>query len=319
MPRGFSADAKPLKISIEDCKVGTVGRKNYEAKKAESLHKNLQSMIEKHGVERVVLCTLTFANDPKSMKTAQKRFDSINTHLLGSLFVCHITAVHRGTQRGRIHYHLIAVCRDDVRSGFDFEIWNALLAHVHLFGRNNARYRQLSKALFATANPALKAIWKTFRDRAEGYGFGMVETYPIRSNAEAVGRYVGSYVRVAAENRQFRDKRMRTLRYSLGKGERVASAQFSWVNGPAALWRSGCRMLGLLLGLDDFKTTFGKRWAWELRAMIGVLGRYSSRMNAKFYEVAEGLAALPLGERFAQVGEFCRQLEEFEKKEAASV
>lgn len=316
-PDGVSAEAKkPVRIALGDIKVGTVGRKSYEAKKAESLHRNIQAMIDRHGIERVVLCTLTFANDPKSMKTAQRRFDSINSHLLGELFLEHITAVHRGTKRGRIHYHLIAVTKEDVRTGFDFEAWNRLLAHVHLFGRHNAQYREYSSAVFRSANPALKAIWKVFRDRAEGYGFGMVETYPIRSNAEAIGRYVGSYVRVAAEQRQFRDYRMRTLRYSLQT--RVASPRFSWVSGPGATWRAGCRMMGLLLGLDDFVPQFGKRWAWDLRSMITLLGRYESRMNSKFYEVAEGLAALPLGERYAQVGEFCRQLAVFEKKEKAN-
>ena len=318
-PRGYPADEKPKKISLKDCKVGMVGRKSYEAKKAESLHKNIQAMIGKHGVERVVLCTLTFANDPKDLRTAQKRFNSIAKHLLHDLFLSYITAVHRGTERGRIHYHLIAVTREDVRTGFDFEAWNALLAHVCLFGRHNARYRDLCGPVFSSANPALKSIWKAFRDRAATYGFGMVETYPIRSNAEAIGRYVGSYVRVAAVNRQFRDKRMRTLRYAMGAGQRVASQRFSWVEGAGAAWRAGCRMLGLLLGVDDFAPHFGKRWAWDLRENIALLGRYSERMSAKFYEVAQSLSSLSLGERYAQAGEFCRQLAAFEKTELARV
>ncbi len=245
-PTAFPQDVKaagkkakqPTRIDIRDCKVGMVGRRSYEAKKAESLRLNIEAMIARYGLDRVVLCTLTFANDPKSMRVAQRRFDSINSNLLGELFEAHVTAVHRGTKRGRIHYHLIAVCKADVRSGFDFEAWQRLLAHVHLWGRHNAEYRQHSAAVFKSANPALKEIWKTFRDRAEGYGFGMVETYPIRSNAEAVSRYVSSYVRVAAENRQYRDKRMRTLRYSLAPGERVASASFSWLKGPGSTWRA---------------------------------------------------------------------------------
>lgn len=313
------AAAKLPKIDLRSVKVGMVGRKSYEAKKAECLHQNLQAMIKKHGVERIVLCTLTFANDPKCMRAAQRRFDSINSNLLGELFLAHVTAVHRGTKRGRIHYHLIAVCKEDVRTGFDFEAWNRLLAHVHLFGRHNAQYRALCGPVFGSANPALKAIWKTFRDRAEGYGFGMVETYPVRSNAEAVGRYVGSYVRTAAENRQFRDKRMRTIRYSMGKGQRVASAQFSWLNGPAALWRKGCALFSLLCGVDDLALMFGKRWAWDLRKEITLLGRHADRATHKLYEVAEGMALLGVPERRAQVGEFCRRLAEWEAKEAANV
>lgn len=338
-PSAVSSGTKSKKIDVASCKVGMAGRKSYEAKKAEALHRNIGEMIARHGLERVVLCTLTFSNDPKSMKTAQKRFHAIAAKLLPSMFLEYITAVHRGTKRGRIHYHLIAVTKEDVRTGFDFEAWNRLLVHVHLFGRHNGEYRQHSKAVFQSANPALKAIWKTFRDRAEGYGFGMVETYPIRSNAEAIGRYVGSYVRVAAEQKQRRDYRMRTLRYSLGRKYLTDSngtpqlkpngeqdwvpmprmrTNFSWLGGAAAAWRAGLKMLGILMGVDEFEPLFGKRWAWHLREKVTLLGRYEKRMNEKFYEVAEELAKLPMGERYAQVGEFCLQLAAFEKKEEAN-
>ncbi|MEQ2008329.1 MAG: hypothetical protein ABMA26_16200 [Limisphaerales bacterium] len=104
---------------------------------------------------------------------------------------------------------------------------------------------------------------------------------------------------------------MRTLRYSMGKGQRLASPRFSWVEGAGAVWRAGCRLLGLLLGVDDLSPHFGKRWAWNLRSKITPLGRYAERVSEKLYEVAKELQRLPLGERYAQVGEFCRQLAAF--------
>ena len=93
-PSALPAVAKLAKIDLRSVKVGMVGRKSYEAKKAECLHQNLQAMISKHGVERIVLCTLTFENDPKCMKVAQRRFHAIATNLLGELFLAHVTAVH---------------------------------------------------------------------------------------------------------------------------------------------------------------------------------------------------------------------------------
>jgi len=300
-----------------------LGQRSKLAKKAESLHLNLEAMINRYGTNRVVLCTLTFAENLRCAKKAQERFKSINTHLLNELFVAHVTAFHRGSKRGRPHYHLIAVTREDVRTGFDFDAWRALLAHVHLFGRHNARYRQLCAPVFASANPALKAIWKTFRDRAAGYGFGMVETYPVRSNAEAVGRYVGSYVRVGAENRQWRDKGMRTIRYSLPAGERIASARFSWVYGPGRAWRQGCAAWALITGidqngLDGFAKQWGSKWARQLRFEIGTLGRWADKMGEGFYRQVDQFSTLSTADRIEAAMQLVRHFRELETQQQAA-
>lgn len=298
--------------------VQLLGQRSKLAKKAEGLSLNLRAMVERYGVEHCVFVTLTFRENLRCFRKAQRRYKSIETNLLKRHFVAWVTAVHR-QRRGAIHYHLIAVTREDVRAGFDFETWQALRAHTELFGRDNARADKLAKTVYRSACPALASLWSMFRHEGPKYGFGRIETYPVRSNADAVGRYVGSYVRVGAENRQLRDKGMRTIRYSLPPGQRVASARFSWVDGPGKAWRQGCALFSMLTGVDDFAKEWGSRWARHLRFDIGTLGRWAERIGEKFYPLAEKFAATPKGERIKATLELVRYLQEREATEAASV
>lgn len=299
------------------------GQRSKLAKKAEALSRNLSALVERYGVERVVMTTLTFRENLRSFRKAQQRYNSINVHVLRHLFVEHVCAVHR-QKRGAIHYHLIAVTRDDVRSGFDFDTWAKLRAHVELFGRDNAKAEVLAKVVFRSANPALRGLWSAFRECGPRYGFGRIETYPVRSNADAIGRYVGSYVRVGAENRQIRDKGMRTIRYSLLPGHRVASVRFSWVDGAGRQWREGCRLWGLITGVDEhglesFAAEWGSRWARHLRDEIGTLGRWSDKLaTGNFYEQVERFTDLPRTERVKAAMALVRHLKEKEAKDGAN-
>lgn len=293
------------------------GSKSLRAKKAEALHRNMRLMIEKHGIERVAFCTLTFADHVCSYREGQRRYNSLASNLLKEVFGDYLCAVHRGEQRGRLHYHLAAVCHGDIRTGFDFDAWRVLLAHVHLFGRKNETYRELCKPVYASANPELRRIWKVFRDRAKDYGFGLVETFPVRSNSEAVARYVGSYVKTGADRRQVRDKGMRTIRYSF-KGEYCRIRDVVWPDGPALTWRDGEAALSLLLGVHDragLRELLGNRWAWHWRNPIMVLGEHVKRASRVFYSVCVTFDEFKGKERVEQVVLFCRDLMDWHEKE----
>lgn len=293
------------------------GSKSLRAKKAEALHLNLKGMIARHGIERVAFVTLTFADNVCDFREAQARFNSLASNLLKGMFREWIVAVHRGEERGRLHYHLIVATPDDIRTGFNFDAWRALLAHVHLFGRKNPRYRELASPVYASANPALRNIWKTFRDRAKGYGFGIVETYPVRSNADAVGRYVGSYVKTGADRRQLRDRGMRTIRYSL-KEDYTRIRDVVWPDGPALVWRNGEAALCLMLGVDGregLRHFYGKRWAWHMRDAIMLLGRWSDRASEAFYRAAADIAVQTEFDRKWSVALFCDAFRKWEEKQ----
>jgi hypothetical protein len=59
-------------------------------------------------------------------REGQRRLNSLATNLLRRLFREYVVAVHRRERRGRLHYHLVAVTKEDVRTGFDFEAWRRL-------------------------------------------------------------------------------------------------------------------------------------------------------------------------------------------------
>lgn len=291
-----------------------IGQKSKLAKKAESLSLNVHRMVELYGIERVAFVTLTFRQNLRCFRTAQKRFNSLASNVLRDEFQASICAVHR-QRRGAIHYHLIVATKEDIRTGFDFESWRELLALTELFGRDHPRCDLLAQRVFRSANPALRAIWSMFRSAGPRFGFGRIETYPVRSNSEAVARYVGSYVRVGAENRELRDKGMRTIRYSLPGGQRVATARFSWVDGPGRDWRRGCALFSALTGVTDFQAEWGSRWARHFRFDIGTLGRWADRIGETFFPFLEKLVDVPKEERIKETMALVRYLREREEKE----
>ncbi len=245
-------------------------------------------MVARNGINRIGFVTLTFRENLTDFKEAQRRFNSLRTHVLADLCLEFITAVER-QGRGAIHYHLCAAFADDIRTGFNFDACWAASDERATNGQTPLFY-SYQQAYFASASPSLRAIWKLFRDKAPEYGFGRCETLPVKSNTQAVARYVGSYVGREAAKREKRDKGMRSLRYSLGRTEfldsngnqssfsnRKVSARFSWVDGAGRFWRLGCAVFAQVLGHSDFEAALGKRWAWSTKEIIGELGRHFDR------------------------------------------
>ncbi|KAF0178692.1 MAG: hypothetical protein FD161_1736 [Limisphaerales bacterium] len=230
-------------------------------------------MIARNSIQRVGFVTLTFAENLTDYKEAQRRLNSFATHVLRNLCTEWITAVERQA-RGAIHYHLCAVFTEDIRTGFNFEAcWAA--ANERQTNGQTVAFRSFQRAYFQSANAALRRVWDTIRAKAPLYGFGRCETLPVRSNTQAVARYVGAYVGKEAAKRDVRDKGMRSVRYSLE--ERKASARFSWVDGAGKNWRLGCSVFASFVGSGEFREVLGDRWAWSWREVIGEFGRHFER------------------------------------------
>lgn len=319
-----SSKTAPLPVqSEEDCEPGALApgsllylfqttqsarRKTDVAKKAQTLYLNVDALIKTHGLGMVGFITLTFAENLVCRVEAQRRFNSLATNFLRVHLSEYVAAVER-QRRGAIHYHIIAAFPRDIRSGFDFAAMKS--AHkLELAGqRGSAEWKLCLRAAWASANPDLRLWWKVLRLAAAKYGFGRCETLPLMSNAEAVSRYVGSYVGSEYMLRDPRDKGLRTLRYSLK--HRVASVRWSWVAGGGQIWRRGCAVLGALLGVDDLTPALGEKWAWHWREQIGVFGRH-------FGVAMAAIAALPDSAEFdgaAVASQLARMLLDQEKKD----
>ena len=92
----------------------------YRKKQADTLRMNISSMIERYGLNYIGFMTLTFRENVTDPKVAQKRWHSFRTHVMRERYREWIKIFER-QKSGRIHYHLILVMNDDIRTGFDHE------------------------------------------------------------------------------------------------------------------------------------------------------------------------------------------------------
>jgi hypothetical protein len=194
--------------------------------------------------------------DPKE---GQRRLHSLATHVLNRRYVEWLRVFER-QKSGRIHYHLLVVLGDDIRTGCDFEA----------FARRDYR----------TAGTALRREWAFWRRAAGRYRFGRTELLPIRSTAEAAAAYVGKYIGKHVEAREERDKGVRLVAYS--SGACMARTRFSWSESGRA-WRAGVGVLaegvarsrgwppGSVKG-TGLSSVLGPKWAYTWRETILALG-----------------------------------------------
>jgi len=218
-----------------------------DRKRAWSVFKNSQYLIDRHGLQKIGFLTLTFAENLTDFREAQRRFHSLATNFLRDLFDDWMVVVEP-QKRGAVHYHLLVVCGADIRTGFDFEA--------------------LERRDYSSASPYLRGLWQSLREGMSRYGFGRSELLPIKSTAEGAARYVGKYIGKGSRYRGDQFKGARMVRYS--QGWRAVGSRFSWVDG-GVRWRSllaEVARVGGLDTLDDFTARYGRYWARKLLQIL---------------------------------------------------
>lgn len=222
-------------------------------KAASALGWNVFALAQKHGLENLGFLTLTFKDHVLDVKEAQRRLNSLLTHIIKPRYQDYIGVLER-QKSGRIHYHLLVVIGFDIRTGFDFAAVDA--------------------KDYSSANPALRAEWAFWRKTAPAYGFGRTELMPIKSSEEAIGKYIGKYIGKHMESRQEADKGARLVRYS--RGARVASTRFQFVSAGSQQWRSKLRAFAYYVAertgceptMEGIREVCGPRWAYSHREFI---------------------------------------------------
>ena len=117
------------------------------------------------------------------------------------------------------------------------------------------------------------------QDRSR-YRFGRCEILPVKSTAEAVGRYVGKYVRGHLLNRIPADKGVRRVSYINCKGRRRFRPDFAWNSPGARRWRQAVAQFAMQNCCRDtvqLKKKFGRRWCYKFRGIL--LGLAERRVN----------------------------------------
>jgi len=190
-------------------------------------------------------------------KEASRRINNLNRRLLKTIFVKAIIVTERH-KNGAIHFHIVGILRGrpDIRTGFDFPAFNALIAS----GRNFS-------AADVGACPELAALWKLLRDELPGFGFGRAQLTPIEKTGEAIACYVSKYIEKNICNRTPDDKRKKLVRYIGWGKQQLKPNEFSWATKRAMAWRQKTAACAALVGVqsrEQAAEVFGPRWAWKL-------------------------------------------------------
>jgi hypothetical protein len=211
------------------------------------LAEEIQNLARDFGLERLGFLTLTFADPVKNIREAQRRFNSLNTHVLKARYSRAVAVVER-QKSGRLHYHLVVVASADIKTSCDFEA--------------------IERGDYRSANKNLRAEWSFWRHTAPKYRFGRTELLPVRSSAEGIARYVGKYVSKHVDQREVCDKGARIVRFiGFKPGERRASARFSWGTKGGREWRQKLAIFAGKVGIANYEQLaglFGPRWAYYL-------------------------------------------------------
>lgn len=187
-------------------------------KSAYALELNTKALIDRFGIDHVGFMTLTFSDHVTCPAEAQRRFNSLRTNFLKHHYKHYIRVVER-TKSGRIHYHLLVVCKDNIRRGLNF--------------------RQIAARNYKSANQAIKRHWANLRTAMPKYGFGRSELMPIKTNSKGLARYVAKYIGKHIDSRISLDKGVRLCQTSQDKKSewKVATSSFQFASPGSKLWR----------------------------------------------------------------------------------
>jgi hypothetical protein len=224
-------------------------------KTAYAIRVNLAQLVEEDGIESVGFLTLTVGDDRAGRfeqvhdsEEASKRFNSLNTHLLKTLFKRAVVVTERH-KSGAIHFHVVGSMAGglEIRRGFDFE--------------------RVKRRDYRSVCPDLRAIWAMLRERLPEFGFGRAELTPIRTSGPQIASYVSKYVSKNLDARRPEDKGKRLVRYIGWAKEQLKPQEFGWSSKPACQWRAKARQAAALIGCyspEECADRFGPRWAWIL-------------------------------------------------------
>jgi len=251
----------------------------------------IKCLAKKHGIEKLGFFTLTFSDHVTKMIDAQKRFNSLNTHVLKGRYSNAIGVVER-QESMRLHFHLVVVLARDIRTGFDFAA--------------------LERRDYSSASSALREEWCFWREACARFGFGRHELLPVKSSAEGIAYYVGGYVAKNVEQRIREDKGARMVRFiGYHPATRHAYSTFAWNNSNGWLWRhklaAWCKAQNIET-LDRLKEIYGRRWAYLFQEEI---------MATRVDEVHPDLVTAERSSNLTLVGHVKAQLVEEEKERRA--
>lgn len=221
-----------------------------QRKTAFILRESVSALADRYGVNHLGFLTLTFRDHVLDHKEASRRLNSLLSNVIKKRYREYVGVMER-QRSGRIHYHLLIVLNQDIRSGVDL--------------------KSLARGNYSSASPGLRIEWRFWRDTAPKYGFGRTELLPVKSNIEAMAKYVGKYIAKHVTERLPEDKGARLVRYS--RGARVGTTRFQFNSPGASEWRRKVATFAeivqtnnpheVIADISDLSRFIGPRWAYH--------------------------------------------------------
>ena len=229
----------------------------YRRKQAFTLIENCDRFIDLVGIDRVGFLTLTFPDNVLEHSDALRRWNSLRTHFIDHYFGRWMLVKER-QRRGAIHYHILIEVPFDLRSGFNFD---------------EAFPPRGKRANYRSACQDLRNIWQELRSNLPKYGFGRSELAPIRSNGEAMAKYVGKYLSkdTGPTNNKHADLDHGARMTAYSQNWSRSNCNFAWNSPGAKEWRKKVAKFAEELGLGNelgLRIHLGPKWAYRFKDEI---------------------------------------------------
>lgn len=252
---------------------------------AHKLTLDIKALAKRYGIERLAFMTLSVP-DPiaPSVSEVLRRFNSFLTGALRHRFPAGVRVVERGERGGRVHLHCVVVCKEDVQTGINWaEVMNQDLPP-------RLRYR--------SASPALKEHWAWLRETGPRYGFGRIETLPVRSTAEGIAFYVGGYIKKGISKRIDADKGCRMVSTWGDWGGVKNSSRFGWGTPRGWAYRMKLGQIQREMGCataeameDKMRRAMGPRWRYGAQStVLGTVLQGEVECYTRQHAIAAGFA-----------------------------
>ena len=223
-------------------------RGNGYGRTAKEIRATIGSFATRWGLERLGFMTHTFAGEAPTIKEARRRWRSLRINALDGRYHSWLCVLQRA-RFGRLHFHLVVVCRKDVRTGFDFEA--------------------VKRRDYRSASEYLRGEWEFWREACPKYSFGRSELLPVRTDAERAARYVARYISRHLRTRFPEDKRARLVSFADNAREGLARHRLHVETGGPAERRLGGLIHDLgLSGVGELRTQLGRSWRRKLGRLL---------------------------------------------------
>src|SRR5262249_10818003 len=135
---------------------------------------NMRGYVKRVGEDRIGVLTLTTADECRSLREFQRRWNSLMTNFIRRLWKSGVWVRERQIRTGNWHGHALVDVGFEIRPEIPFD--------------------EDTRGNYRNVDLRVRDLWKQLREKAPRYGFGRSELLPIKSNSEWAIKYLTGYL-----------------------------------------------------------------------------------------------------------------------------